>query len=98
MRDFSANYRGVVHFGLWAEEGADERGKLDAWAVLKDALKRTIEEDVRSQNLNDALDYLERMAAHKAGLKAFRNALEIVPPMERYQAMRAAMHKVWKGL
>lgn len=98
MKDFSAQHRGVVYFGLNLEEVADEYGKRDAWGVLKDALKRTIEEDVRSEELNDALGYLESQQAHKRAIKDFRNALSIIPPSERYHAMREAMQRIWKGL
>lgn len=94
MKDFSDKYRGVVYFGLWAEEGADLLGKRDAWEVLKDAINRTINEDVRSENLNAALNYLENQAAHKKAIKDFRGALNISLPMERYRVMADAMQKI----
>ncbi|PZQ44189.1 MAG: hypothetical protein DI551_10615 [Micavibrio aeruginosavorus] len=98
MKDFSEKYRGVTHFGLALEERADMRGKMDAWRVLKDALQRTVEEDVRSELLYDALDYLENQGCHERAIKDFRNALLIGPPVARYMTIKFAMQRIWKGL
>ena len=98
MRDFSEKYRGVVYFGLCVEETADEFGKMDAWKVLTGALKRTRDEDVRCQELADALGYLRSQGMHKRALSDFAAALDVVPPDERYMHMRHALQRIWKGL
>lgn len=97
MKDFSAPYGKAVYFPLSLQESADEFGKRDAWEVLQYALKWTLEQDVRSELLNDALDYLENMGGHKRAIKDFRNALNIEVQSERYLKMRDAMQRIRKS-
>lgn len=98
MYDFSQKYRGVKHFGLWAEEGADPLGQRDAWAILLDAVKRTYYEDVRSKELIDALDFLESYALRKRPFQEFRMALGISNPPRRLIALRDAADRIAKVL
>lgn len=94
--DFAQKYLGVVHFGLWAEEGADGLGNRDAFNILKDAAKRAYSEDVRSDSLDQALAYLERYAVRKRPFEDFRKALKAEDPVQRVKAMYDAMHRITK--
>lgn len=98
MQDFSEKYRNVAFFGLWAEEYADEYGKRDAWEILRNALKRTKDEDVKSDELEAALRFLEMGKDRVRPFQDFRKALTIHDPNERYWAMKDAMQRIWKGL
>jgi hypothetical protein len=86
MKDFGAKYRGVKHFGLWAEEASYSCGQQDAFAILADAVKRTPNEDVRTQDLEDALAYLEGYAVRTRPFKDFRDGLTL--PNLRSDSMR----------
>lgn len=98
MRDFSEQYRGVKHFGLWAEEGADSLGIRDAWIILAAAVRMTVNEDVRSKDLEDALTFLENFSSRDRPYKDFRKALSIVNPSERFRALKDASDRIWKSL
>lgn len=98
MQDFGAKHRGVVHFGLWADESADLFGQHDAWSILASAVKRTMDEDVRSRDVEDALAYLERSATRDRPFRDFRNALGILNPQERFVALRDAMNRIGRAL
>jgi hypothetical protein len=94
MKDFSSKYRGVTYFGLNCEEAADAYGMRDAFDVLLDALKRTMEEDVRGSEVNDALDFLSAFAKREQPCKLFRDALAITDPMQRVHAARHALVRI----
>lgn len=95
MRDFSKKHRGVVHFGLWAEEGADERGNHDAWRILIDATQRCTTEDMRQDtDVIDALLWFERRAVRTRPVRDFRSALDKHDPMERLFATRDALWRI----
>ncbi len=98
MKDYSEKYRNVTFFGIWAEEYADDYGRRDAWEIIRDALKRTKDEDVKSDELEAALCFLERYKDRKRPYQDFRKALNIHDPNERYWAMKDAMQRIWKGL
>lgn len=88
----------MVHFGLWAEEGAALFGQHDAWAIVGDAVKRTSYENVRSDKLEDALGYLARFAVRKRPFEDFRAALDIQSPLHRYTTMREAAERIRKAI
>jgi hypothetical protein len=98
MRDFSEKYRGTVYFGLGQEESADLFGQHDAWGILTKAVKATVENDVRSQELEDALCYLSRYAVRKRPFTDFRNGLSVADPAQRFMALKDAAHRIAKVL
>lgn len=98
MRDFSKKYRGVKHFGLCVEEGAAPLGQRDPWMIVTDAVKRTYYEDVRSLELEQALESLKSFATRRASLREFRLALNTQLAPRRYLALRAAANQLGKVL
>lgn len=93
MRDFARKYhRGVAHFGLWAEETADQKGDRDAWAILCDAARRCTTEDMReAAEVAEALEWFESRMVRQAAPRNFRNALDLSDPTQRYFALRDAL-------
>ncbi len=95
MRDFSEKYRGVVHFGLWAEQGADRRGDADAWAILGDAAQRCSAEDISQEpGVLDALAWFEKRLVRPRPVADIRKAFTICDPMERHYAMDDAVKRI----
>lgn len=94
MHDFSQKYRGVVHFGLALEEVADGRGKQDALRILERAAKQTYDDDVRCEEVSDALAYLARFNPRKAPYRDFALALGMEEPAQRYHAVRHALVRI----
>lgn len=94
MQDFSRRYRGVAHFGLWAEEGADRLGDRDAWEILVDAARRCRDEDVRTMIVIDAIGWFERKAVRPRAARDFRCALDLPCAAERYQAAFHALTRL----
>lgn len=92
MQDFSKKYRGVAHFGLWADEAADRYGDRDAWNILCDAIKRCTTEDIRdASQVSEALVWFEKKLSRPRPVKDFRKALEIIDPVQRFFAAQAAL-------
>lgn len=57
-KDFARPYQNVPYFGIWAEETADDYGKRDAATIVRDAVMRCVDEDMRTPEVFAALDYL----------------------------------------
>ncbi len=93
MKDFSERHRHVVHFGLWAEESADDYGQLDALKILEAAAKRTYEHDMRGEDLEDALAFLKTRNQRRP-FEDFRVALDVRDPRERYHRARHALVRI----
>jgi len=55
VEDFSKSHRGVTHFGLFAEESADDYGGRGAMQIVRDAVVRTVEENMRTREVFAAL-------------------------------------------
>ncbi len=98
MRNFGAKHRGVTHFGLWADESADLFGQHDAWSIIAAAVKRTMDEDIRCHDVEDALSYLERFSLRERPFRDFCEALGIANPHERFAALRDAMGRIGRAL
>lgn len=98
MKDFSQKYRGVTHFGLWAENGADLLGEHDAWVIVVAAVKASYDEDVRSCALEDALNFLGRSAVRRRPFDDFKDALSIADPGQRHAALKDAAERIAHGL
>lgn len=95
MHDFSTKYRGVAHFGLWAEESADQLGTRDAWAILCDGVRRCTTEDVRIlEKVEQALCWFERRMSRPRPVTDFRKALAVHDPMQRYHAAQDALTRI----
>lgn len=95
MRDFSKKYRGVPHFGIWAEETADQYGDRDAWRILWDGVRRCTTDDISIDPLiMDAVDWFEHKADRRRPHQDFRDAMSIVDPMQRYYALQDALTRV----
>lgn len=78
---FSKPYEGVAYFGIWATESADDWGASDALGLLRDAVLRCGEEDMRKDEIWAALDYLSA--------RATRNAPELQEGLGRSEPGRA---------
>lgn len=95
MRDFSAKYRGVAHFGLWAEENSYSMGDRDAWKILWDGVRRCTTDDIRNDPyLQDAIDWFEHKAPRTRPHRDFRSAMDIPAPMERLYALEDALKRI----
>jgi len=88
----------VTYFGIWAAESADSWGACDTLGLLRDAVLRCVEEDMRKDNVWAALDFLSARATRKAAFRDFRKALDAVNPVERYQEARDAYHAIGRVL
>lgn len=95
---FSDAYRGVTHFGHWAEETADQFGRRDALEVLRQAAERAANEDQRTDHVHAAIDYLSRFATRPAILERFRSALEVTDPVHRAHQVREAYRDILRHL
>lgn len=94
MQDFGAKYTKVVHFGLWAEEGADTHGKMDAIRILERAALGTADKDMRSDDVEDALQYLRQFNTREQPFRDFREGLGLRDPMQRAHAVRHALVRI----
>lgn len=95
---FSDSYRGVAHFGMWAEETADHFGCRDALEVLRQAAARKAESDQRTPELRAALQYLSELATRPALITRFASTLELADPVHRAQLTRAAYDAIERHL
>lgn len=95
---FSDAYRGVTHFGHWAEETADHYGRRDALEVLRQAAERTAESDQRTPELRAALRYLSGHATRPAITERFASALEVSDPTLRAQLAREAYDAICRHM
>lgn len=95
---FSNAYRGVHYFGHWAEETADDFGTRDALAVLRVAVERCAEEDMRTAEVMAALAYLEPLATRGGAFRAFRAGLGLPDPASRLVAVLAAYEGIVRVL
>ena len=77
-----------------AEEGADTLGKRDAIRLLERAAKFTAEDDMRSDEFDDALEYLKQFNTREQPFRNFRDALDLGDPMERAYAVRNALVRI----
>lgn len=96
--DFSTKYRGVKHFGLWAEEGADELGTRDAINILIKAAQNSYNEDVRGGRVKEAIEFLRQFAVRKRPFDDYLKGLDIEEPTKRVMALYDALHRMMKEL
>lgn len=98
-RDFSAQYRKVGYFGIWAEESADIYGARDAVRIVAHAAGCCYDEDMReSRELIDALGYLRHRAAQEKGAIRFWKALAEPDPATRFRMADEAVKALQRSL
>jgi hypothetical protein len=95
---FSEVYKGVTHFGFWAEETADRYGRRDALEVLRLAAERCAEDDQRTQELQAAIQYLCRFATRPVILERLQAALEEHDPVQRVRLALEAYRAIERHL
>lgn len=89
----------VAYFGEWADEEATPRMTEAALKVLWDAVMRTYEEDVKTQEVLQAIAYIESQCGYKKHpAVSFRKALDIPLSAERFREMRDAYYRIGKAL
>jgi len=97
-KDFAQPYRNVPYFGIWADETADDFGRRDACAVIRDAVMRCYDEDMRTPDLSAALDYLTAHGVKDGIARSFRAALDTPDPAARLIAARAVYDALGRAL
>ncbi len=101
MRDFSKPYRDnnqVKYFGIWMQDDADSLGKRDAWEILKKYYVRIRNEDIRCEEMEEALTFIEKQCPISIPFRQFREALDIQDPDQRCYAAKKAMTRIWRSL
>lgn len=98
-QDFSARYRKVTYFGIWADESADTYGARDAMQIVANAAGRCFDEDMReSRELIDALGYLRHRAAQEKGAIRFWKTLAEPDPATRFRMAGDAAKALQRSL
>ena len=93
---FSEKYRKQqqgMYFGHWAHGEPKRLGAIDAVAVLQDAARRTYDEDMRTDSVKEAVDWLSAIGAERL-LTQWWDALFIEEPERRLQTIRRLTHEV----
>ena len=88
----------VAYFGLWADECRDVEMAKAALEILSDAIKRCADDDVRSAELEEVLQWVEKRSVRKHSVRCFRDALDVQHPVERAAALSAAYVRVMREL
>lgn len=91
---FSEIYRRVAYFGHWADDTADTFGRRDALAILRDAVERCGDQDMRTSDVDTALAYLEAIGTRQRAFADFRLGLGLLDPFERSQAVLCAYRAI----
>lgn len=96
---FSTDATGkVTYFGVWAEEAEARRLLAHALEILRSAVADCIEQDVRTDELGQALAFVERHLVRPALVRRFRKALDVPDPMERAAATRQAYEAIMRAV
>ena len=80
----------VQYFGLWHEESKDHFSRMDYFKILKSAVERCVDEDCRTEEVFEALDWLAKHSIKQFPYDYFRKALDLKDPFERYDRAKAA--------
>lgn len=88
----------VQYFGLWADECRDSEMAKAALGVLKEAIGRCEDDDVRSAELDQVLAWVEKRSIRKNPVYRFRDALVITHPNEHRAAMTDAYVRIMREL
>jgi hypothetical protein len=95
---FSSLHDNVAYFGLWADETRSQEQARQALVVLADAIARCVDDDVRSEELDAVLDWVERRSVRRNPVDRFRSALEVEHPLERKAALTDAYVRIMREL
>jgi len=96
---FSSDTTGkVTHFGVWAEESEERRLMAHALEILRSAVANCSEQDVRTDELGQALAFIERHLVRPVLVRRFRKALDMPDPMERAAAVRQAFDAIVRAV
>jgi len=97
LMDFEKKHRdrtnGMV-FAPYKDRMIADLGRADAMAVLHRAVESTYNEDMRTDEVKAALDYLRRGAVRQAFFDNFWNGLDIQEPKSRWQNLNAALNGI----
>tara|TARA_R100000935_G_C2835227_1_gene167718 strand:+ start:1836 stop:2138 length:303 start_codon:yes stop_codon:yes gene_type:complete len=88
----------VAYFGHWADESGQRRLMRDAVGTLREAVLNCADKDVRTEELKQALLFLERHMTRPEHCARFRQNLEIRDPMLRVLAVRETFASIVKTL
>lgn len=88
----------VTYFGLWADECRDEQMAKAGLDILRDAIERCEDDDVRSPELEEVLLWIEGRSTRKHPVRCFRDAMVVQHPVERRVAMAEAYVRVMREL
>ncbi len=88
----------VTYFGLWADECRDEQMAKAALGILRDAIARCEDDDVRSAELDEVLAWIDQRSIRKNPVHRFRDALGIAHPHERKAALADAYVRILREL
>lgn len=84
----------VTYFEIWAEEAEERRFLAHALEILRSAVADCSEQDVRTDELGQALAFVERHLVRPALVRRFHKALDVPDPMERAAATRQAYEAI----
>ena len=68
--------------------------KSHAVQVLRDAVEQCYDQDMRTQEVYEALDYLSTYRSKRSALVEFRQALDISHPEQRQLALRHYLKRI----
>ena len=89
-----SQYRGSAFTGPWAGTSIREQAIDEALKILTDAFERTIDQDMRTEEVFDALAYLEGEGGKAWPFQSFRQALDNQDPRSRWQNVNAALNGI----
>jgi len=96
---FSSDATGkVTYFGVWAEEADKQRLIMHALEILRSAAADCIEQDVRTEEVAQALAFIERHLVRPALARRLRTALDMHDPMQRATAVRQAYEAIVRAI
>ena len=87
-------YRGSAFTGHWAGRALREQAINEALKILTDAFERTIDQDMRTEEVFDALAFLEGEGGKAWPFRSFRQALDNQDPRSRWQNVNAALNGI----
>lgn len=88
----------VAYFGHWADETSHQRLVREAVSTLRDALIRCANEDVRGDEVSQALRFLERHMTRPEHCTRFRQNLDLRDPVYRATAARETLAAIVRTL
>lgn len=95
---FPDEFDKVAYFGHWSDDSSHQRLVRDAVSILREAMLRCADDDVRSDELKQALLFLERHMTRPEHCARFRQNLDIRDPVQRAIAVRETFASIVKTL